>query len=57
MVSFSFLPLLDAIGASYTYWLYALVSLAGIVFVRRFVPETKGMTLEEIEERLLSGKK
>lgn len=57
VVSFSFLPLLDTIGASYTYLLYALVSLAGIIFVWRFVPETKGMTLEEIEERLLSGKK
>ncbi len=57
VVSFSFLPLMEAIGASYTYWIYALVSLAGIIFVRRFVPETKGMTLEEIEERLLSGKR
>ena len=56
IVSFSFLPLFEAAGAAFTYWLYALVSLLGIVFVWRLVPETKGMTLEEIEERLLSEK-
>ncbi|MEW6145653.1 MAG: sugar porter family MFS transporter [Thermodesulfobacteriota bacterium] len=57
IVSFSFLPLLEAAGAAYTYWLYALVSLLGIVFVWRLVPETKGLSLEEIEERLLAGKR
>lgn len=57
IVSFSFLPLFEAAGAAYTYWLYALVSLLGIVFVWRLVPETKGLSLEEIEERLLSEKR
>jgi sugar porter (SP) family MFS transporter len=56
IVSFSFLPLFEAAGAAFTYWLYALVSLLGLVFVWRLVPETKGMSLEEIEERLLSEK-
>jgi sugar porter (SP) family MFS transporter len=55
IVSFSFLPLFEAAGAAYTYWLYALVSLLGIVFVWRLVPETKGLSLEEIEGRLLAG--
>lgn len=57
IVSFSFLPLFEAAGAALTYWLYALVSLLGLVFVWRLVPETKGMSLEEIEEKLLSEKK
>jgi len=56
IVSFSFLPLFEAAGAAFTYWLYAVVSLLGIVFVWRLVPETKGMSLEKIEERLLSEK-
>jgi sugar porter (SP) family MFS transporter len=55
IISFSFLPLLEALGAAYTYWIYALVSLLGIVFVWRLVPETKGLSLEEIEERMLAG--
>jgi len=57
VVSFSFLPLFEAAGATFTYWLYALVSLLGILFVRRLVPETKGLSLEEIEERLLAEKR
>ncbi len=52
IVSFTFLTLLQAIGPSYTFWLYALVGVLGFIFVWKLVPETKGRTLEEIEETL-----
>jgi membrane associated rhomboid family serine protease len=50
LVAFTFLVLLEALGASYTFWLYAVVSVASLLFSYRFVPETKGRTLEEINE-------
>jgi SP family arabinose:H+ symporter-like MFS transporter len=38
-----------AIGPAKTFWIYAVVSLVGLVFTFLLVPETKGRTLEEIE--------
>jgi len=49
VVSLTFLTLLQVIGASRTFWLYALLALAAWVFSYALVPETKGRTLEEIE--------
>jgi SP family arabinose:H+ symporter-like MFS transporter len=38
------------IGPAITFWVYGLVSLFAFVFVLAFLPETKGRTLEEIEQ-------
>jgi sugar porter (SP) family MFS transporter len=43
-------PLLNAsLGAAGTFWCYALVCLAGLLFLYLQLPETKGKTLEQIE--------
>jgi SP family arabinose:H+ symporter-like MFS transporter len=39
-----------AVGPALTFWLYALVSLFSLAFAALVVPETKGRTLEAIEE-------
>ncbi|HVB86997.1 MAG TPA: sugar porter family MFS transporter [Candidatus Dormibacteraeota bacterium] len=49
VVTLTFLTLLQVIGASRTFWLYAALALAAWVFSYALVPETKGRTLEEIE--------
>jgi sugar porter (SP) family MFS transporter len=43
-------PLLNAwLGTAGTFWVYAGVCLLGFAGVKRWLPETKGKTLEEIE--------
>ncbi|MBS2210698.1 sugar porter family MFS transporter [Carboxylicivirga mesophila] len=47
-------PILNRwLGAYGTFWLYGLICVAGWVFIYRKLPETKGKTLEELEEELV----
>lgn len=50
VVSLTFLSLLHWRGATQTFWLYGLFAVAAWIFSYRFVPETKGRTLEQIEQ-------
>lgn len=52
LVSLTFLNLIDTIGANGTFFLYAGMTAATVVFTWYFVPETKGRTLEQIEAKL-----
>jgi SP family galactose:H+ symporter-like MFS transporter len=49
LVSQFFLSLVDAIGSSLAFWLFALLSAVGWVWVYVYVPETKGQSLEQIQ--------
>jgi MFS transporter, SP family, arabinose:H+ symporter len=49
-VSQTFPWMLKRIGAPCTFWFYAVMCLLAVVFVAWYVPETKGKTLEEIEQ-------
>ena len=50
LVSQFFLTLVGAIGSSATFWLFAAFSVIGWVWVYIYVPETKGQSLEQIQE-------
>jgi sugar porter (SP) family MFS transporter len=52
VVSLTYLSLIQAIGETFTLWLYALMCVGAFVFCYFLVPETKGRSLEEIEEEL-----
>lgn len=44
-------PLLNkGLGAHGTFWIYGLICLLGFVFIKRNLKETKGKSLEQIEE-------
>lgn len=49
LVSVTFLSLVNALGQSGTFWLYAVMGVLAFIFCQRLVPETKGKRLEEIE--------
>jgi MFS family permease len=50
LVSQFFLSLVGAIGSSTTFWLFAAFSIVGWVWVYVYVPETKGQSLEQIQQ-------
>jgi sugar porter (SP) family MFS transporter len=52
VVSLTFLSLLKAVGTAGTFWLYAVLCVVLVAFTTRFIPETKGRTLERIETDL-----
>ena len=49
LVGLVFVPLTDAIGQGPTFWLLAAVCAFGFAFAKRYVPETRGRSLTEIE--------
>ncbi|BBN13884.1 MFS transporter, SP family, solute carrier family 2 (myo-inositol transporter), member 13 [Marchantia polymorpha subsp. ruderalis] len=49
IVTQSFLTLTTAIGTSYTFLLLGGISIAALLFVFLFVPETKGLSFQEVE--------
>lgn len=53
----SFPVLLHRIGGAYTFWMFAIVSFLCIIFVYYCVPETKGISLEQIEANWIKGVK
>lgn len=57
LVSFSVTQIfpweLSNLGPTTTFAIYALLSLLAVIFVYRFVIETKGKTLEQVEEALI----
>jgi sugar porter (SP) family MFS transporter len=52
-LTFTFPSLNATLGPARTFWLYAGICLAGLLFVFWRVPETKGKTLEEIERECM----
>jgi sugar porter (SP) family MFS transporter len=49
-------PIFNAVlGAAGTFWIYAGICVAGLLFIALRLPETKGKSLEQIERELLKS--
>jgi sugar porter (SP) family MFS transporter len=56
IIALTFLVLVKHLGEAHTFWLYAAIGFLGLIFCYFYIPETKGHTLEEIEEHWMKGK-
>ncbi|ACI52838.1 sugar transporter [Gluconacetobacter diazotrophicus PA1 5] len=57
LVSNVFLTVMAALGEARTFWLFALMNGLFIIITLAYVPETRGVSLEEIEARLMAGRR
>ncbi|WP_411145515.1 sugar porter family MFS transporter [Streptomyces sp. x-80] len=51
-VALVFPLLLDAVGASVTFWFFGVMCVLSLFFCKRYAPETKGLALEDLEHEL-----
>ena len=52
-LTYSFPSMNAALGSSGTFWIYAAICAAGFIYLMRRCPETKGISLEELEKKLV----
>ncbi|MEM8727161.1 MAG: sugar porter family MFS transporter [Chlamydiota bacterium] len=50
IITATFLNLVNIVGKTGTFWLYGGIGILGMFFIWHLVPETKGKSLEEIED-------
>lgn len=56
VITLTFLSILDTIGPVYTFWMYGAMCIISFIFCYFLVPETCGISLEQIEHNLRIGK-
>ena len=56
LVSATSLSLVNWFGIGSTFMLYAIATIVAVLFIYYFVPETRDVSLEQIEENVYAGK-
>ncbi|MBL7480922.1 sugar porter family MFS transporter [Legionella bononiensis] len=56
VVIFSFPILQKMLGIDYTFALYAVICFLGLIYTYFYMPETKNISLEQIENHVMAGK-
>ena len=54
-VAFGFPPVVAAVGIAPTFFIFAGLGVAALIFITAMVPETRGVTLEEFEDSFKSS--
>jgi sugar porter (SP) family MFS transporter len=56
LVNYSFLKIVDALTLAGTFWAFAIMGIISVIWGYYLIPETKGKSLEYIEEHWRQGK-
>jgi len=56
LVVWTFFKLMNILGDAQVFWFFGAIGVIGLIWGYKFIPETKGVTLEEIEEHWRQGK-
>lgn len=57
VVGATFLTMIKVLGSYNTFWMYSGLNIIFVLLTQLLIPETKNISLENIEKNLLSGKK
>lgn len=57
VVAFTFLKLVNALTPAGAFWIYGMIGVIALVWGYYYIPETKGITLERIEDHWRAGKR
>ena len=54
LLTLTFPVFVEVFNAANTFWIYAVICAVGFYVILRYLPETKGLSLEELEKRLVN---
>ena len=57
IIGATFLTLINTFGIAVTFWIYTGLNILFVVLTVLLIPETKGISLENIEKNLMEGKR
>ena len=57
IIGATFLTLINTFGIAATFWIYTCLNVLFVVLTILLIPETKGISLENIEKNLMEGKR
>ena len=53
LLTLTFPVFVELFNASNTFWLYAVICIIGFLVILKYLPETKGISLEQLEKKLV----
>jgi MFS family permease len=53
LLTLTFPIFVEWFSSAITFWLYAVICVIGFVVILKYLPETKGISLEQLEKKLV----